>query len=165
MQHICSLTQISDEHTSLMSNVCISCLCPHFHLNDTQLFLDLWVDRWASFRFPLFKGSSSHRCKPLWINHLLKHGEMNKLMLIICTKPTVNSGFGVLEKRFLTVSWQFACLLHDDDFINVQLRTDSKNTELWAVLWCKSRSNVLKLWKSDGCGRSPRQHYANMGHR
>lgn len=32
-------------------------LCPHFHLNDTQLFLDLWVARWASFRLSFSKAS------------------------------------------------------------------------------------------------------------
>lgn len=31
--------------------------CPHFHLNDTELFLDLWVDRWASFRLSFSKAS------------------------------------------------------------------------------------------------------------
>lgn len=32
-------------------------LCPHFHLNDPELFLDPWVDRWASFRLWFSKAS------------------------------------------------------------------------------------------------------------
>ena len=110
MHHICSHAchwHIWVTNTPLS----ILCLCPHFHLNNAELFLDQWVDRWASFRFSLFKGSSSPlvAASRFSIDHLLVRGEMHKLMLIMCTMPTVNGGFGALEEKGF---WQWKWI-HD----------------------------------------------------
>lgn len=64
-----------------------------------ELFLDMWVDRWASFRFSFSKASSPHGCESFSIDRLSVRGEMHRLMLIMCTKLTVNGGLGVGEEK------------------------------------------------------------------
>lgn len=64
-----------------------------------ELFLDMWVDRWASFRFSFSKASllmaASHFLSTIcWCT-----AKMHRLMLIMCTKLTVNGGFGVGEEK------------------------------------------------------------------
>lgn len=77
-----------------MTNTPASILCPHFHLNDMELFSDLWEDRWASFRFSIFKGSSPPSLRVIFNRpFVFPHGETYKLVLYVCTELTASGGF------------------------------------------------------------------------